>query len=86
MAAAVGVVTTRKPSIDMSSNSHTVGWQIASDAGEHSTKPGLHRIPQLELTHVAMPVFSSGDGQTVPHPPQFVGSRVRSRQPIGQLV
>src|SRR5262245_21966374 len=43
-------------------------------------------MPQLELAHVAMPVPDAGCGQTVPHPPQFITSRVVSRQPIGQTV
>jgi len=70
----------------MSSKSHTVCWQIASDAGEHSTYPGLHWMPQFELTHVAIPVPLAGDAQTVPHAPQFIGSFVRFRQPAGQTL
>jgi len=43
-------------------------------------------MPQLELTHVAIPVPLAGDAQTVPQAPQFIGSRVRSRQPAGQTL
>jgi hypothetical protein len=43
-------------------------------------------MPQLELAHVAMPRAGGGAGQTIPHPPQFIVSRVVSLQPFGQLV
>jgi hypothetical protein len=39
-----------------------------------------------ELTQTAMPVPAAGDGQALPHWPQFVTSRMRSRHPAGQLV
>ena len=32
------------------------------------------------------PVSRSGDGQTLPHEPQLFTSRVRSLQPVGQLI
>src|SRR5262245_61859713 len=43
-------------------------------------------MPQFELTHTGMPASLSGAGHTMPHWPQFDVSRVRSRQPAGQLV
>src|SRR3954468_4767534 len=71
----------------MSSKSHVVCWQIASDDGEHSTKPGLQLTPQVELTQTAIPLpLTGGEGQMFPHDEQFAASLVRSRQPEGQLV
>src|SRR6478672_5082415 len=37
------------------------------------------------LTQRGMPVLGAGAGQTIPQPPQFTGSRVRSLQPLGQV-
>jgi hypothetical protein len=40
----------------------------------------------IELMQTGMPVFAAGAGQMLSHWPQFIGSCIRSRQPIGQLV
>jgi hypothetical protein len=41
---------------------------------------------QVELEQTAMPVPGSGVGQGLPQAPQFSTSRVRSLQPLAQLV
>ena len=43
-------------------------------------------MSQVELTQTGMPLWGAGGGQTFVQLPQLVGSRVRSRQPAGQLV
>jgi hypothetical protein len=43
-------------------------------------------MSHVELTQTGMPVFGAGAGQMPPQLLQFIGSRVRSLQPSGQLV
>jgi hypothetical protein len=46
----------------------------------------LHETRQVEARQIGTPVLGSGDGQTVPHPPQLFTSRAVSLQPVGQLI